>query len=129
MSNADIDLDIETRHTPSIGETLISAARLVDEKDCKIVLQSKDRGGAFIETSNGVKIPLDRDERELFSLLLKPQTTADQHSGADQATLNAYQPWGTTLYADRSRYKVPGVAGRTEMRRRQVKPGLLGPLS
>ena len=92
VGNADIDLDIETRHTPSIGETLISAARLVDEKDCKIVLQSKDRGGSYIETNNSAKIPLDRDERGLFGLHLKPQTTADHHSGAGQTSLDAYQP-------------------------------------
>ena len=42
-------------------------------------------------------------------------------------------PWGKTLYAAiiaplTAGYNVAGFAGRTEMRRRQVKPAFLAPL-
>jgi len=53
-----ITLTLATRQTPTICDTLLSAAKQVDEYGMRIIPQSDAQGGPHIMTKEGVRIPL-----------------------------------------------------------------------
>ena len=89
-----IILTLATRQTPTITDTLLSAAKLVDDYGMRIILQSDAQGGSHIMTKEGVRIPIARDQRRLFGLDLRQLEPAppEAHSGNGETTLEAYQP-------------------------------------